>query len=45
VTDAEQGVAVCPDIPAFVETRGGDYFFLPGVRAYQSILEGHLSRG
>jgi Dyp-type peroxidase family len=45
LTGAEQAVAVCPDIPAFVETRGGGYFFLPGVRAYQSVLEGHLSPG
>lgn len=40
LTESEEAVAVCPDIPAFVETRGGDYFFLPGLAAYRAIIEG-----
>lgn len=40
VTDTEAGVAVCPEIPSFVQTRGGDYFFLPGLHAYAAIAAG-----
>lgn len=39
-TESEEAVVVCPEIPAFVETRGGDYFFLPGLHAYRAILDG-----
>lgn len=40
LTDTDEGVAVCADIPSLVETRGGDYFFLPGLNAYAAIAEG-----
>jgi Dyp-type peroxidase family len=44
LTESEEAVVVCPEIPAFVETRGGDYFFLPGLHAYASIVDGHEYR-
>jgi hypothetical protein len=28
-------------LPRFVITRGGEYFFIPGIRALQWIAEGH----
>jgi Dyp-type peroxidase family len=40
LTDTDDGVAVCAEIPSFVETRGGDYFFLPGLNAYAAIANG-----
>jgi Dyp-type peroxidase family len=44
LTESEEAVVVCPEIPAFVETRGGDYFFLPGLHAYEAILGGREYR-
>jgi deferrochelatase/peroxidase EfeB len=44
LTESEEAVVVCPEIPAFVETRGGDYFFLPGLHAYDAILGGREYR-
>jgi deferrochelatase/peroxidase EfeB len=44
LTEADEGVVVCPEIPSFVETRGGDYFFLPGLHAYAAIVAGHEYR-
>jgi Dyp-type peroxidase family len=41
LTESEDTVVVCSDIPSFVETRGGDYFFLPSLHAYAAIAEGH----
>lgn len=36
----EQRVTICPDVRHFVTTRGGDYFFLPGLGAMRYLLEG-----
>jgi Dyp-type peroxidase family len=41
-TESEEGVVMCPEIPSFVETRGGDYFFLPGLAAYAAIAGGQF---
>jgi Dyp-type peroxidase family len=30
----------CRDIPRFVETRGGDYFFIPSITALEMIADG-----
>jgi Dyp-type peroxidase family len=38
--EADQSVIVCPEIPSFVETRGGDYFFVPGINALRAIVDG-----
>ena len=43
LSDADEAVVVCPEIPSFVETRGGDYFFLPGLHAYAAIAAGRYS--
>jgi Dyp-type peroxidase family len=43
LSDTEDGIVLCPEIPSFVETRGGDYFFLPGGQAYSAIAEGRFS--
>jgi Dyp-type peroxidase family len=40
LTETDTGVIVCPEIPSFVETRGGDYFFLPSLHAYAAIAAG-----
>ena len=32
----------CPDFPAFVTTRGGGYFFLPGLRALEALIGGEM---
>jgi deferrochelatase/peroxidase EfeB len=42
LTDSDEAVVVCPEIPSFVETRGGDYFFLPGLHAYAAIAGGQF---
>ena len=34
---------VCARLPRFVETRGGDYFFLPGIAAFKSIVAGEFA--
>ena len=33
---------ICPNLPSFVLTRGGDYFFLPGIRAYTALVGGQF---
>jgi Dyp-type peroxidase family len=33
---------ICADIPQFVTTRGGDYFFLPGLNGLRMIAEGSV---
>ena len=33
---------ICANIPAFVETRGGEYFFLPSLTALREIAEGSV---
>lgn len=33
---------VCADVPQFVETRGGDYFFIPSLTALREIAEGSV---
>jgi hypothetical protein len=32
----------CSRLPRFVETRGGDYFFVPGMTALRMIGEGSI---
>ena len=32
----------CKDIPAFVETAGGDYFFIPSITTIRMISEGRV---
>ncbi|MBV9484814.1 MAG: hypothetical protein JO246_02030, partial [Frankiaceae bacterium] len=41
LTEPAESVVVCSEIPSFVETRGGDYFFLPALHAYAAIAGGH----
>lgn len=31
---------VCAKLPRFVDTRGGDYFFMPGIRAVRALADG-----
>lgn len=43
-SDAKQGEATkapffCTEMPRFVETRGGDYFFIPSITALRMIAE------
>lgn len=33
---------ICANLPLFVETRGGDYFFLPSLTALRQIAEGSV---
>jgi Dyp-type peroxidase family len=42
--DAAKGETpfICADIPQFVETRGGEYFFLPSLTALREIAEGSV---
>ncbi len=42
--DAASGTApfICTDLPQFVETRGGDYFFIPSLTALREIAEGSV---
>ena len=37
-------LSVCKDIPRFVKTLGGDYFFLPGIRALSYLVTGAYER-
>lgn len=37
---ANQPAVSCPGLPSFVETRGGDYFFLPSISALLGIAKG-----
>jgi len=40
---AKDGVPfICPNIPQFVETRGGEYFFLPSLTALREIAQGSV---
>jgi Dyp-type peroxidase family len=32
-----------PNLPRFVTTRGGDYFFMPGIHALSGLLDGHYA--
>ena len=36
----EKPTVVCGSLPQFVTTRGGDYFFLPGVGAFDRLADG-----
>jgi Dyp-type peroxidase family len=42
--DPAKGVApfICANIPQFVETRGGEYFFLPSLTALREIAQGSV---
>jgi len=42
--DAAGGAApfICANMPQFVETRGGEYFFLPSLTALRQIAEGSV---
>ena len=46
ILEAEPGTDAvpffCSDIPRLVETRGGDYFFLPSISALQMISQGSI---
>jgi Dyp-type peroxidase family len=33
---------ICPNLPQFVETRGGEYFFLPSLTALREIAQGSV---
>jgi Dyp-type peroxidase family len=33
---------ICPNLPQFVETRGGEYFFLPSLTALRQIAQGSV---
>ncbi|WP_204369235.1 Dyp-type peroxidase [Methylocucumis oryzae] len=38
--DSDQAPYILPKIPRFVETRGGDYFFIPSITALKMIAQG-----
>jgi Dyp-type peroxidase family len=42
LSEREEGIVMCPQIPSFVETRGGDYFYRPGLSAYAGIANGQF---
>jgi hypothetical protein len=33
---------VCKGLPQFVTTRGGEYFFIPGIAALRAIAAGDI---
>ncbi len=39
-TDENNPPFFCPKLPRFVETRGGEYFFIPSISALRMIAEG-----
>jgi hypothetical protein len=41
--DTENPTVICNELPQFVRTRGGDYFFLPGVSAFQRLAAGSFT--
>lgn len=41
--DTEKPTVICGNLPQFVKTRGGDYFFLPGVSAVERLADGAFS--
>jgi Dyp-type peroxidase family len=41
--DAENPTVICGELPQFVNTRGGDYFFLPGVSAFSRLAAGKFA--
>jgi Dyp-type peroxidase family len=41
----EPELLVCEDLPTFVETLGGDYFFAAGLKALQGIADGRWRDG
>ena len=38
--DTAKPTVICGSLPQFVTTRGGDYFFLPGVSAFDRLADG-----
>jgi len=38
--DGQQPLRICTKLPRFVKTRGGDYFFVPGIQALNYIASG-----
>ncbi|MGB5834552.1 MAG: hypothetical protein WBG92_21550 [Thiohalocapsa sp.] len=40
--DGDKPPYICAQMPQFVTTRGGDYFFLPGLNALRMIAEGSV---
>jgi Dyp-type peroxidase family len=42
--DRENRLNICTSIPRFVTTKGGNYFFLPGVRALSYLSSGRYVR-
>jgi deferrochelatase/peroxidase EfeB len=40
VADPKDPPFMCTDLPAFVELRGGDYFFVPSISALRLIASG-----
>jgi Dyp-type peroxidase family len=41
--DTENPTVICNELPQFVRTRGGDYFFLPGISAFQRLAAGSFT--
>jgi hypothetical protein len=39
---AETPTIICSELPQFVTTKGGDYFFLPGVSAFNRLAAGRF---
>lgn len=35
----QQPLVICRDVPQFVTTRGGEYFFVPGLHAFQMLVD------
>lgn len=40
---AGEPAVFCRQLPPFVQTRGGDYFFLPGIEALRRLLRGDFA--
>lgn len=41
--DGDNPTVICDKLPRFVNTRGGDYFFLPGVSAFNLLAKGRFT--
>ena len=41
--DETNPTVVCGNLPQFVRTRGGDYFFMPSVTAFDRLADGAFS--
>jgi hypothetical protein len=39
-----QNTVTCPALPRFVDTRGGDYFFLPSISAVAGLAIGSFGK-